>query len=82
MPAGVVNPQNGYMYGQAGQVNGTAQREYDRKVNALSVALYPMLTGDPPTDMSVVMVAWGPAPPNRFDHEWAWHAGQRRERLG
>jgi hypothetical protein len=67
MPAGVVNPQNGYMYGQTGQVNGTAQREYDRKVNALSVALYPLLSGDPPTDMQIVMVAWGPAPPNRFE---------------
>lgn len=67
MPAGVVNPQNGYMYGQVGQVNGTAQREYDRKVNALSVALYPLLSAEPPTEMQVVMVAWGPAPPNRFE---------------
>jgi hypothetical protein len=66
MPAGVVNPQSGYMYGPGQQINGTAQREYNRRVNALSAALYPLLSADPPTDMEVVMVAWGPAPATRF----------------
>ncbi len=66
MPAGVANPQNGYMYGQAGQVNGTAQREYDRKVNALSVALYPLMIGEAPTDLNVILLAWGPTPAARF----------------
>jgi hypothetical protein len=66
MPAGVVNPQNGYMYGQGVQVNSTAQREYNRKLNALSVALFPLMIGEAPTDMNVVLLAWGPAPAARF----------------
>jgi hypothetical protein len=46
-------------------------------VNALSVALYPMLSADPPADMIVVIVAWGPAPPDRFEIDG--HSTQDKE---
>lgn len=63
-PAGVTVPQYGYYSG-----NGTdvAQRIYSRRVELLSAALYPLVTGDAPSDMKVTLLAWGPSPSTRFD---------------
>jgi hypothetical protein len=65
MPAGVTNPQVSY-YSSSGPTNAAAQREYDRKINALSVALYPLMSGEAPPDMNVILLAWGPSPQARF----------------
>jgi hypothetical protein len=66
-PAGVVVQQpGGYYYGPGSTSNNQPQRLYDRKVALLSAALHPFVSGEPPTDMSVIMLAWGPAPSIQF----------------
>ena len=65
-PAGVVAQQPGGYYGPGNSSNNQPQRLYDRKVALLSAALYPFVSGEPPTDMNVIMLAWGPAPSTQF----------------
>lgn len=63
-PAGVSAPSSAY-YGGSNNRN-PAQRLYDRKVELLSVALYPLVSGEAPTDLDVIMLAWGPSPSTSF----------------
>jgi hypothetical protein len=67
-PAGVAGPQSSYNYnyGPNGNANNPAERAYQRKVEILSNALFPYVSSEPPTDMQVVMVAWGPSTPTQF----------------
>ncbi|HST04290.1 MAG TPA: hypothetical protein VLQ48_06090 [Chloroflexia bacterium] len=79
-PPGVAPNQSMYYSpGYSNASNAAAQREYDRKLNALSVALYPLLDGDPPTDMNVVLVAWGPSPSTRFSVDGSSILSQEQE---
>lgn len=65
-PSGVTAPQyGGYFTGNTS--NNPAQRLYDRKVELLAASLYPLVSGEAPVDMKVVMVAWGPSPNTKFD---------------
>lgn len=64
-PAGVTVPQYGFYSGNG--ANNTQQRIYSRKVELLSAALYPLVSGDTPTDMKVTLIAWGPSPSTEFD---------------
>jgi hypothetical protein len=77
LPAGVVSSlQNGYY--SNGAPNSAAQREYNRKISALAVALNPLLSGEAPTDMNVITVAWGPTPSTRFTVDGS-NLGQEQE---
>jgi hypothetical protein len=69
-PSGTYSPLPGPSYPyNAGQGNSDEQRTYARKIELLSAALYPLENDMPPTDMSVVVLAWGPSPPSSFDVE-------------
>lgn len=72
-PQGVNLSQSGYGYPyngyNGGRNNSAAQRTYNRKLELLSAALYPLITGAPPTDMSVIALAWGPGLSANFDVE-------------
>lgn len=70
LPRGVSTPIPGYSYPYtAGQGNSAEQRTYNRKIELLSAALYPLVADQPPTDMNVIVLAWGPPPPSSFDVE-------------
>lgn len=54
---GVAAPTSGgYYYSTS---SGAEQRAYMRKLSLLGMALEPVLTNDPPTDMDVLALAWG-----------------------
>lgn len=66
-PPGVQDPtgnNNNYGY-NSGRVSNE-QRMYNRRVQMLQAALIPLLWDAPPTDLSVLSLAWGPSPPASF----------------
>jgi len=70
LPRGVSTPVPGYAYPYTGgQGNSAEQRTYNRKIELLSAALYPLVADQPPTDMNVIVLAWGPSPPSAFEVE-------------
>jgi hypothetical protein len=65
LPPGVQDPsQSPSLYGSS-QDNGK-QRDYNRRVQMLSTAIEPLLVDEPPSDFTVLAVAWGPSPPAEF----------------
>ncbi|HET6314075.1 MAG TPA: hypothetical protein VFH60_09585 [Chloroflexia bacterium] len=65
LPPGVEDPsQSGGYYG--GGQDSNQQRDYNRRVQMLSTALEPLLVNEPPSDFTVLAVAWGPSPPSEF----------------
>ncbi|MEO8288981.1 MAG: hypothetical protein ABI670_21430 [Chloroflexota bacterium] len=69
-PGSVSAPSAGVPYPYSGgQGNSPEQRTYNRKVELLSAALYPLLYDTPPLDMNVIVLAWGPSVPTSFDVE-------------
>lgn len=66
LPDGVLDPTaNNPNSGYGGRLSNE-QRQYNRRVQMLETALTPLLVDTPPTDMSVISVAWGPTPPATF----------------
>jgi hypothetical protein len=65
LPQGVQDPSLPNGSYNSSEENG-AQRDYNRRVQMLSTALEPLLTTDPPSDFTVLAVAWGPPPPSDF----------------
>jgi hypothetical protein len=66
-PSGVFAPQPGFSYPYSGgQGNSAEQRTYNRKIELLSAALYPLVADMPPIDLNVVVLAWGPSAPAAF----------------
>jgi hypothetical protein len=67
-PPGVRPPQSGLTFQYTnGQGSSAEQRTYDRKIELLSAGLYPLVADEPPADMSVIVLAWGPSVPTNFD---------------
>lgn len=67
-PNGVTPPNSGQYYPyNGGQGNTAEQRTYYRKIELLSAALYPLVADEPPSDMSVIVLAWGSDLPVNFD---------------
>ncbi len=67
---GLYAPQSGLSYPyKGGQGNSPEQRTYNRKIELLSAALYPVVADEPPADMSVIVLAWGPPVPANFSVE-------------
>ncbi|HEX9988400.1 MAG TPA: hypothetical protein VGE45_07980 [Chloroflexia bacterium] len=68
LPPGVVDPssQGGYYGSSSANVNNPDQRAYNRRVEFLNMALYPLLSDSAPTNLNVIALAWGPAAPSDF----------------
>lgn len=66
-PSGVTAPTSsgGSYYGSQGNVSDE-QRAYNRKVELLGNGLLPYISDDPPADMDVTVLAWGPDAPSKF----------------
>jgi hypothetical protein len=70
VPPGVIPPSFSSSSPYTGsQANTVAQRTYNRKVELLSVGLYPLVADQAPSDMSVIVLAWGPPLPANFEVE-------------
>jgi hypothetical protein len=68
LPPGVVDPslQGGYYGSPSTNTNNPDQRVYNRRVEFLNMALYPVLLDGAPTRLDVLAVAWGPGVPADF----------------
>ncbi len=67
-PPGVRPPQSGQTFQFTnGQGSSAEQRTYNRKIDLLSAGLYPLVADEPPADMRVIVLAWGPTLPTNFD---------------
>ncbi len=61
-PPSGVSANNGSGGGPGSYSNGSTssgQRQYNRRVQLLNIALTPLLSNGPPTDLDVLAVAWG-----------------------
>ncbi|MEO6458746.1 MAG: hypothetical protein ABIO92_10835 [Chloroflexia bacterium] len=59
-PPGVSDPTLQGNFGNNNSSNSDAQRAYNRKVEVLNRALYPVLSSDPPNSFEVLALMWGP----------------------
>jgi hypothetical protein len=68
LPPGVVDPssQGGYYGSPSANTNNPDQRAYNRRVEFLNMALYPLLSESGPTNLDVLALAWGPSAPSDF----------------
>ncbi|HYP40334.1 MAG TPA: hypothetical protein VEX13_08230 [Chloroflexia bacterium] len=68
LPPGVVDPssQGGYYGSPSTNTNNPDQRAYNRRVEFLNMALYPLLSDSAPTNLNVLALAWGPSASSDF----------------
>jgi hypothetical protein len=68
LPPGVVDPssQGGYYGSPSTNVDNPDQRAYNRRVEFLNMALYPLLSDSAPAHLNVLALAWGPGAPSDF----------------